>query len=67
PQPHKETHALPILTQVKYTLPKVVEYTIKTQLSDIPASEILKELDRKGAVGLVTRIRNLQSQGVIQQ
>ncbi|NEQ18297.1 MAG: fimbrial assembly protein, partial [Moorea sp. SIO3E2] len=54
-------------SQVKYTLPKVVEYTIKTQLSDIPASEILKELDRKGAVGLVTRIRNLQSQGVIQQ
>ncbi|NEP26558.1 PilN domain-containing protein [Moorena sp. SIO3I6] len=56
-----------LVTQVKYTLPKVVEYTIKTKLSDIPASELLKELDRKGAVGLVTRIRNLQSQGVIQQ
>jgi type IV pilus assembly protein PilN len=43
-----------------YELPKVVEYTIQTTLSDVPASEIVRELDRKGAVGLVTRIRTLQ-------
>lgn len=46
--------------QVQYELPKVVEYTISTTLSDIPASELLRELDRKGAVGLVTRIRTLE-------
>lgn len=46
--------------RVTYTLPKVVEYTISTSISDTPASELLRELDRKGAVGLVTRIRTLQ-------
>jgi type IV pilus assembly protein PilN len=50
-----------------YELPKSVQYTIQTNLSDIPASELLRELNRKGAVGLVTRIQNLQEKGVIQQ
>ena len=45
---------------VKYELPQVVNYTIQTTLSDVPAEELLRELDRKGAVGLVTRIRTLQ-------
>lgn len=53
--------------QAKYELPKVVDYTIHTNLSNIPASELLRELDSKGAVGLVTRIRTLQEKGVIQQ
>ncbi|NEP14904.1 MAG: fimbrial assembly protein [Symploca sp. SIO2C1] len=50
-------------SNVKYELPKWVEYTIETTINDIPANEpqLLRELDRKGAVGLVTRIRNLQS------
>ena len=50
-------------TNVKYELPKWVEYTIETNVNDIPADDpqLLKELDRKGAVGLVTRIRTLQS------
>ena len=52
--------------KVTYQLPKVVGYTIQTSLNDIPASELLRELDRKGAVGLVTRIRTLQEKGVNQ-
>lgn len=52
---------------VTYALPKVVEYKIQTSISDVPASELLRELDRKGAVGLVTRIRTLQEKGVIQK
>lgn len=50
-----------------YELPKAVQFKIQTNLSDIPASELLRELNRKGAVGLVTRIQNLQEKGVIQQ
>ncbi|MBE9129672.1 MULTISPECIES: PilN domain-containing protein [unclassified Coleofasciculus] len=46
--------------EVTYELPKVVSYKIKTSLNDVPASEILREIDRKGAVGLVTRIKTLQ-------
>lgn len=48
-------------------LPQVVQYTIQSSLSDIPASELLRELERKGTLGLVTRIRTLQQRGVIQQ
>jgi type IV pilus assembly protein PilN len=47
-------------------LGQVVEYTIQTQLSPIPASQQLNELQRKGAVGLVNRIRKLQEIGVLQ-
>lgn len=64
--PKNKTQSGPTPT---YTLPKTVDYKIQTSLSDIPASELLRELDRKGAVGLVTRIRtlqNLQKEGVIQ-
>ena len=50
---------------VTYEFPKIVQYTILTRLSDVPASDLLRELDRKGAVGLVTRIRTLQEKGVI--
>lgn len=46
--------------KVIYELPKLVSYKIKTNLNNVPASEILRDLDRKGAVGLVTRIRTLQ-------
>lgn len=47
-------------------LGKVVEYTIQTQLSPVPASQQLNELQRKGATGLVNRIRQLQEIGVLQ-
>lgn len=53
--------------KVTYTLPKLVKYEIQTTLSELGASELIRELDRKGAVGLVTRIRTLQQQGVLQK
>lgn len=46
-------------------LPSKVEFTIETALNDVPASELIRELDRKGAVGLVTRIEALKDKGVI--
>lgn len=45
--------------------PQVVSYTIETNLNDVPASQLLQELESKGAGGLVTRIRTLQEKGVI--
>ncbi len=47
--------------------PPVVRYTIQSSLSDVPASELIPELERKGTSGLVTRIRTLQKEGVIQR
>ncbi|MBD2344513.1 PilN domain-containing protein [Anabaena subtropica] len=45
--------------------PQVVKYTIQSSLSDVPASELIRELEQKGTVGLVTRIRAMQQTGVI--
>ncbi|MEH2050325.1 PilN domain-containing protein [Nostoc sp.] len=45
--------------------PQVVEYTIQSSMNDVPASELIRELEKKGTVGLVTRIRSIQQTGVI--
>jgi type IV pilus assembly protein PilN len=45
-------------------LPGKITFTVQSKLSDIPTSELLRELDRKGAVGLVTRVEALKSKGV---
>lgn len=47
--------------------PQFVKYTIQTRLSDIPASDLITELERDGTLGLVTRIRTLQARGIIQR
>lgn len=48
-------------------LPRRVSFTISTAINDVPASELIRELDRKGAVGLVTRIEALKERGVISE
>jgi type IV pilus assembly protein PilN len=48
-------------------LPKVVKYSIQSSLSDVPASELMRELEQKGTVGLVARIRSLQQTGALQK
>ncbi|WP_414564066.1 MULTISPECIES: PilN domain-containing protein [unclassified Anabaena] len=50
---------------VQIKLPQVVRYTIQSSLSDVPASDLIRELEQKGTIGLVTRIRSMQQTGVI--
>ncbi|MEA5571068.1 PilN domain-containing protein [Calothrix sp. UHCC 0171] len=45
--------------------PQVVKYTIQSNVSEVPASELMRELEQKGTVGLVTRIRSLQQTGAL--
>ena len=45
-------------------LPGRVTFTVQSKMSEVPTSELLRELDRKGAVGLVTRVEALKSKGV---
>ncbi|BAY85542.1 fimbrial assembly family protein [Calothrix parasitica NIES-267] len=52
---------------VSYKPPQIVKYTIVSQLTDVPASELMRELEQRGAVGLVNRIRSLQRTGVFQK
>lgn len=43
-------------------MPKVVNYKIQTTLKRVPAANLIQELERKGAVGLVSRLKSLQQQ-----
>ncbi len=52
---------------VAINIPDLVKYTIESKMSDVPASELIRELEQKGTVGLVTRIRNLQQTGVLKK
>ena len=47
------------------TLSNVVNFSITTEISDISASELINELNRRGAIGLVNRIRTLEKKGII--
>jgi type IV pilus assembly protein PilN len=49
----------------KVKLPQVVKYTIKASLNNVPASDLIRELEQKGSVGLVTRLRSIHKTGVI--
>jgi type IV pilus assembly protein PilN len=60
--PSGQTNSRPQLT---YKLPKVVQYKIQTTVTDVPSSQLILELESKGATGLTTRLRNLQNKGVI--
>ena len=44
----------------------LVDYTIRANITDTPAAELIDELERQGAVGLVTRLRALRETGVIE-
>ncbi len=50
---------------ISLTLPEVVKYSITAQLANKPTSELVEELERKGAVGVVTRLKTLEQQGAI--
>jgi len=48
-------------------IPQGVKYSITTELSDTPDKELLPELVRKGAIGLVTRFKTLEQKGILQK
>ncbi len=56
---------LPVGNSASIPPAQLVKYTIQSSLSDIPASDLIRELEKKGTVGLVARIRSIQQTGVI--
>ncbi|NJL81951.1 MAG: fimbrial assembly protein [Chloroflexaceae bacterium] len=52
---------------VPVEVPEVVEFTIVTTLSDVPASQVIEQLSVQGATGLVTRIKTLEQKGAIKR
>ncbi|MBW4588083.1 PilN domain-containing protein [Aetokthonos hydrillicola Thurmond2011] len=55
------------ITGIPIKPPQIVKYTIQSTLSDVPASELIRELEQKGTVGLVARLRSLQQTGVLKK
>ncbi|MFM6670289.1 MAG: PilN domain-containing protein, partial [Dolichospermum sp.] len=57
----------PVATRsdVKIKPIQIVKYTIKTGLSNVPASDLIPELEKKGTVGLVDRLLHIQKLGVV--
>ncbi len=45
--------------------PKGVKYTISAQLNNVPSLELIKEIEKKGSLGLVTRLKTLERKGAI--
>lgn len=52
---------------VEVELPRVVQYTIEGALTNLTASELLKDLERTLSVGLAARIQALRDRGVLKQ
>lgn len=52
-------------TGVTVELPKVVLYTITTAITDESSQKYLNQLNRQGAIGLVSRLTTLQRKGVL--
>ncbi|MGV2827044.1 PilN domain-containing protein [Myxosarcina sp. GI1(2024)] len=46
-------------------VPQGVKYTISAQLSNTPASQLIQEINNKGSVGVVTRLKILEGLGGI--
>jgi type IV pilus assembly protein PilN len=44
-------------------IPQGIKYTISAQLSNIPTSQLIAEIDKKGSTGLVTRLKMLEQKG----
>lgn len=50
---------------VSLTIPEGVSYNITAQLSNTPPSRLIKELNNKGSIGLLTRLKTLEKKGAI--
>ncbi len=46
-------------------IPEGVKYTISAQLNNVPSSQLIEEIAKKGSVGLVTRLKTLERKGAV--
>ena len=50
---------------VSFTIPEGVKYNITAQLNNLPPSDLIKELQEKGSIGVLTRLKTLEQKGAI--
>jgi type IV pilus assembly protein PilN len=56
--------ALPEGQNISVELPKVIEYSMNAAFNNKPATQLLRELERNSALGLVTRIKTIEQKGL---
>jgi type IV pilus assembly protein PilN len=44
-------------------IPDGVKYTISAQLKNVPSSQLKGEIEKKGSIGLATRLNTLERKG----
>lgn len=52
-------------TKLEVNLPEVVQFNVVTQINNEPSQELINELNRRGAIGLVSRINTLKRKGAL--
>lgn len=50
---------------VSFTIPQGVNYSITAQLNNLPPSRLIEELQEKGSIGVLTRLKTLEQKGAI--
>lgn len=50
---------------VTLEVPDGIKYTISARLNNQPASKLIEEIEKKGSVGVVTRLKTLERKGAI--
>jgi type IV pilus assembly protein PilN len=50
-------------TNATLEIPEGVKFTISAQLNNAPASQLKEEIEKKGSIGLVTRLNTLERKG----
>ena len=46
-----------------FEVPNGIKYTISAQLNNAPTSQLIEEINKKGSIGLVTRLKMLEQRG----
>ena len=44
-------------------IPQGIKYAISAQLNNVPSSQLKAEIEKKGSIGLVTRLNTLERKG----
>lgn len=65
-QPDNTQVEVPEGSELEVKLPDVVAFNIETPFSDKGASELMAQLESKGAIGLVSRIETLKQKGILE-
>ena len=53
--------------KAKLNIPSGIQYSIFARLNNVPSSQLIEEIDKKGSVGLVTRLKTLEQKGAIKK